>query len=400
MAQEAANTTPISENGWSFRSAMYDPKYRGIFFQALTIVVLVGLVWWIAHNTATNLARSNTASGFGFLRGRAGFEVGQSLIPYSSDSTYGRALIVGILNTMLVAITGIITATIIGFLVGIGRLSHNWLIAKLCQIYVEVFRNIPPLLVIFFWYSGVLAVLPQPRESLHLPFDMFLNNRGLAFPRPIFENGMLAVLAAFVIAIIAVVFMARWAHKRQAATGQPFHTIWVSIGLLIGLPLITFLATGTPMSFDVPVAGKFNLTGGSVVGPEFMSLFLALSFYTASFIAEIVRGGIRGVAKGQSEAAGALGLHPSGITRLVIVPQAMRIIIPPLTSQYLNLTKNSSLAIAIGFSDLVAVGGTIMNQSGQAIEIVCIWGIVYLGLSILTSLFMNWFNAKMALVER
>ncbi|MFK0330798.1 amino acid ABC transporter permease [Rhizobium sp. NPDC090275] len=398
--QEAAHTTPISENGWNYRSVLNDPKYRGIFFQVITVVALVGLVWWIAHNTAANLARSNTASGFGFLRGRAGFEVGQSLISYSSDSTYGRALVVGILNTMLVAITGIITATIIGFIVGIGRLSHNWLIAKLCQIYVEVFRNIPPLLVIFFWYSGVLAVLPQPRESLHLPFSMFLNNRGLAFPRPIFESGMLAVLAAFVIAIIAVIVMARWAHKRQAATGKPFHTIWVSIGLIVGLPVVAFLASGLPMSFDIPVAGKFNLTGGSVVGPEFMSLFLALSFYTASFIAEIVRGGIRGVPKGQSEAAGALGLHPSSVTRLVVVPQAMRIIIPPLTSQYLNLTKNSSLAIAIGFSDLVAVGGTIMNQSGQAIEIVCIWGIIYLGLSILTSLFMNWFNAKMALVER
>ena len=400
MAQDAANTTPISENGWNYRSVLNDPKYRSIFFQVLTVVALCGLVWWIAHNTAANLARSNTASGFGFLRGRAGFEVGQSLIPYSSDSTYGRALVVGILNTLLVAVTGIITATIIGFIVGIGRLSHNWLIAKLCQIYVEVFRNIPPLLVIFFWYSGVLAVLPQPRESLHLPFSMFLNNRGLAFPRPIFESGMLAVLAAFVIAIIAVIFMARWAHKRQAATGKPFHTIWVSIGLIVGLPVVAFLASGLPMSFDIPVAGKFNLTGGSVVGPEFMSLFLALSFYTASFIAEIVRAGIMGVSKGQKEAARAMGLSNGQMLRLVVIPQAMRIIIPPLTSQYLNLTKNSSLAIAIGFSDLVAVGGTIMNQSGQAIEIVCIWGIIYLGLSILTSLFMNWFNAKMALVER
>ncbi|MDM9629686.1 amino acid ABC transporter permease [Rhizobium sp. S152] len=400
MTQEAVGTTPLQSSGGSFRSLMYDPKYRGIFFQILTLVVLVAGVWWIAHNTAQNLARSNTASGFGFLRGRAGFEIGQSLIGYSSDSTYQRALIVGILNTILVAVTGIITATIIGFIVGIGRLSHNWLIAKLCTVYVEVFRNIPPLLVIFFWYQGVLAVLPQPRESLHLPFSMFLNNRGLAFPRPVFESGMLAVLAALVIAIIAVVVMARWAHKRQAATGKPFHTIWVSIGLIVGLPVLAFLVSGMPMSFDVPVAGKFNLTGGSVVGPEFMSLFLALSFYTASFIAEIVRGGIRGVPKGQSEAAGALGLHPSSVTRLVVVPQAMRIIIPPLASQYLNLTKNSSLAIAIGFSDLVAVGGTILNQTGQAVEVVLIWAIVYLTLSILTSLFMNWFNAKMALVER
>jgi general L-amino acid transport system permease protein len=400
MTQEAVESTHLPGTGWNFTSAIYDPKYRSIFFQALTLVMLVAFVWWIAHNTAVNLARSNTASGFGFLRGRAGFEIGQSLISYSSDSTYGRALLVGILNTMLVAVTGIVTATIIGFAIGIGRLSHNWLIAKLCTVYVEVFRNIPPLLVIFFWYLGVLAVLPQPRESVALPLGMFLNNRGLAFPKAIFGPGMIAVGIALLVAIVAVFFMARWAHRRQAATGQPFHTVWASIALIVGLPLIVFLLCGLPLSFDMPIAGKFNLTGGSVVGPEFMSLFLALSFYTASFIAEIVRGGIRGVPKGQSEAAGALGLHPSSVTRLVVVPQALRIIIPPLTSQYLNLTKNSSLAIAIGFSDLVAVGGTILNQSGQAIEIVCIWGIVYLGLSILTSLFMNWFNAKMALVER
>ncbi|ULJ73454.1 amino acid ABC transporter permease [Rhizobium gallicum] len=400
MTQEALGTTPLPETGGTFRSAMYDPKYRGIFYQVLTVLVIAGVVWWIVDNTIENLARSNTASGFAFLRGRAGFEVGQSLISYSSDSTYGRALLVGFLNTLLVAVTGIITATIIGFIVGIGRLSHNWLIAKLCTVYVEVFRNIPPLLVIFFWYSGVLAILPAVRESYHLPLNMFLNNRGLAFPKPIFEPGMWAVLIAFIVGIIAAIITARWAHKRQAATGQPFHTIWASIALIAGLPVLAFLVTGLPMSFDVPVAGKFNLTGGSVVGPEFMSLFLALSFYTAAFIAEIVRAGIRGVAKGQSEAAGALGLHPSGITRLVVVPQAFRIIIPPLTSQYLNLTKNSSLAIAIGFADLVAVGGTTLNQTGQSIEIVLIWIVVYLSLSILTSLFMNWFNAKMALVER
>ncbi|TCL74042.1 amino acid ABC transporter permease [Rhizobium sp. BK251] len=399
MTQEAVNT-PLLQPGWTVRSVVYDPKYRSIFFQVLTIVVLVAVVWWIVHNTATNLARSNTASGFAFLNSRAGFEIGQSLIAYNSDSTYRAALVVGLLNTILVAVTGIITATAIGFVVGIGRLSHNWLIAKLCTVYVEVFRNIPPLLVIFFWYLGVLSVLPQPRESVHLPLSMFLNNRGLAFPKPIFEPGMWAVVVAFLVAVAAAVVLARWAHARQARTGKQFHTIWASVALIIGLPLLTFLAAGIPLSFDVPVAGKFNLTGGSVIGPEFMSLFLALSFYTASFIAEIVRAGIRGVPKGQSEAAGALGLHPSSITRLVVVPQALRIIIPPLTSQYLNLTKNSSLAIAIGFADLVAVGGTILNQTGQAIEVVLIWMVVYLGLSIITSLLMNWFNSKMALVER
>ena len=393
-------STSAPEIGWNVRSLIYDPRFRSIFFQALTIVVLVAVVWWIADNTIENLTRSKTASGFQFLRSRAGFDVGQSLIPYSSDSTYGRALMVGLLNTLLVAIAGIITATIIGFAVGIGRLSHNWLIAKLCTVFVEVFRNIPPLLVIFFWYSGVLAVLPQPKESLALPLGMYLNNRGLAFPKAVFGDGSLVVFLAFLIAIAGAVFLKRWATQRQNTTGKQFPALSASVGLIIGLPLLTFLALGAPVTFDYPVAGKFNLTGGSVIGPEFMSLYLALSFYTAAFIAEIVRGGIRGVPKGQTEASAALGLQPAKTTRLVVIPQALRIIIPPLTSQYLNLTKNSSLAIAIGFSDLVSVGGTILNQTGQAIEIVAIWMIVYLAISILTSIFMNWFNAKMALVER
>ncbi|MDI7863991.1 amino acid ABC transporter permease [Rhizobiaceae bacterium n13] len=397
MAIQSTNA-PVSS--WNMRSLIYDPKFRSYFFQAITILLLVAIVWWIADNTIENLQRSNTASGFQFLSSRAGFDIGQSLIGYSSDATYGRALLVGLLNTLLVAVTGIITATIIGFVVGIGRLSHNWLIAKLCTVYVEVFRNIPPLLVIFFWYSGVLAVLPQPRESLALPFSMFLNNRGLAFPKPIFGDGFWLVSVALLIGIVAAMFVTRWAHQRQDRTGQQFPSIWASIALILGLPALTFLAIGSPLTFDYPVAGRFNLTGGSVIGPEFASLYLALSFYTAAFIAEIVRAGILGVSKGQTEASAALGLKPAKITRLVVVPQAMRIIIPPLTSQYLNLTKNSSLAIAIGFADLVAVGGTILNQTGQAIEVVAIWMIVYLSLSILTSIFMNWFNARMALVER
>ncbi|HEY0122061.1 MAG TPA: amino acid ABC transporter permease [Rhizobium sp.] len=395
-----AIATNSPEGGRSFASAIYNPKVRGLFYQVLTVLILLGIGAFIIYNTVDNLRATNQPFGFSFLEGRAGFNLGQALIPFSGDSTNTTALIVGLLNTLLIAITGIIAATIIGFIVGIGRLSRNWLIAKLCQAYVEIFRNIPPLLVIFFWYSGVLVLLPQARDALHLPFSSYLSNRGLAFPSPIFGAGMWAVGLALVIAIIAVFFLARWAHKRQEVTGQQFHTIWVSIALLIGLPLLTFLASGMPLSFDYPIAGKFNLTGGFVVGPEFISLFLALSFYTASYIAEIVRGGILGVAKGQSEAAGALGLRASAITRLVVVPQAMRIIIPPLTSQYLNLTKNSSLAIAIGYADLVAVGGVILNQSGRAIEVFIIWMVVYLALSIATSLFMNWFNAKMALVER
>lgn len=396
----AIGVTNAPERSRSSGSIINDPQVRGIFYQAITIIILAALIYWIVDNTVDNLRRANIASGYDFVRSRAGFDVGQSLISFTSDSTYGRALLVGFINTLLVAITGIITATIIGFIVGIGRLSHNWIIAKLSLAYVEVFRNIPPLLVIFFWYSGVLSILPQARDALALPFDIFLSNRGVAFPRPIAEEGAEYTLLAFVIAVAASVFFARYARKRQLATGERLPVLWTVLGLIIGLPPVTFLVTGAPITFDIPVAGKFNLTGGSVVGPEFMSLFLALSFYTAAFIAEIVRAGIRGVSKGQTEAAHALGIRPALTTRLVVVPQAMRIIIPPLTSQYLNLTKNSSLAVAIGYADLVAVGGTILNQTGQSIEIVSIWLIVYLSLSLATSLFMNWYNARMALVER
>ncbi len=381
-------------------SLLYDPKVRSIFFQILTALVVVLAVWSISHNVATNLARANIASGYGFLAGRSGFDIGFAMIPYSSDGTYGRAILVGLINTLLIAVTGIITATIIGFLIGIGRLSNNWLIAKLCTIYVEVFRNIPPLLVIFFWYSGVLAFLPVVRESLSLPFGMFLNNRGLFYPKALWGDGTWAIPVAFLIGIVVTMIVARWAKKRQMKTGQQFHTVWTGVGLIIGLPILTFLVLGAPLTFDFPIAGRFNLTGGSVIAPEFVALYLALSFYTAAFIAEIIRAGIRGVSKGQSEASFALGLQPSQATRLVVVPQAMRIIIPPLTSQYLNLTKNSSLGVAIGFPELVSTGGTTMNQTGQAVEVISIWLVVYLAISITTSLFMNWFNAKMALVER
>ncbi|MGW9230643.1 amino acid ABC transporter permease [Pseudorhizobium sp. NPDC055634] len=386
--------------GRSLTSYIYDPKFRGIVFQAIALIVIVTIGWWIFGNTTENLRRANTASGYQFLNGRAGFDIGQSLIAYTSDSTYGRAILVGFLNTLVVAFFGIITATIIGFVIGLGRLSRNWLIAKLCTVYVEVFRNVPVLLVIFFWYKGVLGALPQVRDSLELPFSMFLNNRGLAIPKPVWGDGAVLIPLALGVAIVASFVIARWAKARQIATGQPFHTVWTSIALIVGLPLLAFLVAGSPLTFDYPVAGRFNLTGGAVVAPEFVALYLALSFYTASFIAEIIRAGIQGVAKGQTEAASALGLHASTTTRLVVMPQALRIIIPPLTSQYLNLTKNSSLGVAIGFPELVSTGGTTMNQTGQAVEVVSIWLIVYLSISILTSIFMNWFNARMALVER
>lgn len=381
-------------------SPLNDPKIRGYIYQAVVFVALVLFVWWIVDNTITNLRRANIASGFGFLQGRAGFDISETPIPYTSDSTYARALLVGLLNTIYVAILGVITATILGFLVGIGRLSNNWLIRKICMVYVELFRNIPPLLVIFFWYFAVLAVLPLPRESISLPFGSYLNSRGFFLPKAIWGEGAWLIPVALLVAIGMCWFVASWAKARQQATGQPFPTVLTSIGLIIGLPFLAFALSGFPLTLEFPQLGTFNMTGGSQVKPEFLSLYLALSFYTASFIAEIVRAGILGVSRGQSEASFALGLRPAQALRLVIIPQAMRIVIPPLTSQYLNLTKNSSLAIAIGFPDLVAIGGTILNQSGQAIEIVAIWMVVYLGLSLLTSLFMNWFNAKMALVER
>ena len=384
----------------TLRSYAYDPKFRGIFYQVLTLLIVLVVGWWIFDNTTENLARSGTASGYGFLRGRAGFDIGQSLIAYPSDSTYGRAIVVGFLNTMLVAILGIFTATVVGFIIGLGRLSRNWLIAKLCTLYVEIFRNIPVLLIIFFWYKGVLDSLPQVRDSIALPFNIFLNNRGLAFPNPIWGEGAWLIPVAFLVGVVATIVVARWARQRQAATGKQFHTIWTGIGLIIGLPILAFLIMGAPLTFDSPIAGRFNMTGGARILPEFVALYVALSLYTASFIAEVIRAGIRGVAKGQSEAAFALGLQPSHTTRLVVVPQAMRIIIPPLTSQYLNLTKNSSLGVAIGFPELFSTTSTTLNQTGQAVEAISIMLTVYLAISIATSIFMNWFNAKMALVER
>ncbi|RWC38913.1 MAG: amino acid ABC transporter permease [Mesorhizobium sp.] len=381
-------------------SFINDPKVRGIFFQAVVVIVLVALVWWIVQNTIDNLTRLRIASGFGFLRGRAGFDISDSAIAYSSDSTYGRAILVGFINTLIVAVSGIITATIIGFILGVGRLSHNWLIRKICTVYVEVFRNIPPLLVIFFWYSGVLSVLPPPRESINLPFSSFLNQRGFYFPRAMWGEGSWLILVALLLGIAMAWFVARKARQRQMATGQQFPVFWTSAALIIGLPLLAYALSGFPLSFDYPKQSTFNLTGGFQVKPEFLSLYLALSFYTAAFIAEIVRAGIMGVSKGQTEAAGALGLRPGSILRLVVIPQAMRIVIPPLTSQYLNLTKNSSLAIAIGYPDLTATTGTVLNQTGQAIECVLIMMVVYLALSLLTSAIMNVVNARMALVER
>jgi len=386
-------------------SLLYNPALRSVAYQVVTFVVIVAAVWYAWHNVVQNLARANMSAGFGFLNSRAGFDIAQTLIAYSSDSTYFRALQVGLINTLVIAAAGIVTATIVGLLVGIGRLSHNWLVARLCTVYVEIFRNIPPLLVIFFWYLGVLALLPSIRSIFqHIQENpdaaFFISNRGIYMPAPVFGEGFGVVFGAFLLGVVAAIAFTIWANARQRATGKRPPVLWVNLGLIVLLPLVVHVLMGMPLSLDYPVPGSFNMNGGMVIGPEFLALYLALSLYTASFIAEIVRAGIRGVSKGQSEASYALGLRPGQATRLVVLPQALRIIIPPLTSQYLNLIKNSSLAVAVGYADLVAVGGTILNQSGKSIEIISIWMLIYVSISLITSLFMNWFNAKMALVER
>ena len=386
-------------------SLLYNPALRSAVYQVVTLVVIIAAIWYAWHNVVQNLARANMTAGFGVLNSRAGFDITQTLIAYSSDSTYFRALQVGLINTLVIAAAGVVTATVVGLLIGIGRLSHNWLIARLCTVYVEIFRNIPPLLVIFFWYLGVLALLPSIRTIFQRLKEnpdaaFFISNRGIYMPVPVFGEGFGTVVATFALGVVAAIAFTIWANARQRATGKRPPVLWVNLGLVVLLPLVVFAVIGAPLSFDYPVPGSFNMRGGMMVGPEFLALYLALSLYTASFIAEIVRAGIRGVSKGQSEASYALGLRPGQATRLVVLPQALRIIIPPLTSQYLNLIKNSSLAVAVGYADLVAVGGTILNQSGKSIEIIAIWMLIYVSISLVTSLFMNWFNAKMALVER
>ncbi len=377
-----------------------DPRIRSRVFQVVLLLLLGVLIYDIAVNTATNLASRNIASGYGFLNRTSGFDVIFSLIPYSSTSTYGDALLVGFLNTLLVAILGIILATILGFLIGVMRLSRNWLVARAATLYIEFVRNVPLLLQIFIWYKLVLQAMPDARNAIKIGGIGALSNKGLTLPAPQFGEGAWMAPLGLLIAIVASVIIRRWAKKRQSETGQIFPSIWTAVGLIIFLPILFFAFAGWPVTLDYPVMGSFSFRGGATLVPEFMALLLALSIYTAAFIAEAVRAGIQAISHGQTEAAGALGLRPGPTMRLVVIPQAMRVIIPPMTSQYLNLTKNSSLAVAIAYPDLVATGGTTLNQTGQAVEIVLIWMAVYLSLSLLTSAFMNWFNSRVRLVER
>lgn len=382
-------------------SMINDPKVRGIFYQVLVAGLIIAFFVWIGLNTAANLQAQNKTTGFDFLGQTSGFDVLFSLIPYSRGSTYFDAFIVGLLNTLLVAVFGIFFATILGFLLGIARLSNNWIIAKLAMIYVETLRNIPLLLQLFFWYFSVLKAMPSVRQSFEWFGAIVLNQRGLYLPGPQPDEKFIWVVVALAAAIVSVFVVREWARRRLLATGKRFPLFWTAIAILILLPAFVWVISGTNLEFEYATLQGFNYKGGLSLPPEFVALCLGLTLYTAAFIGEIVRAGISAVDKGQSEASQSLGLKDGDRLRLVVIPQAMRVIVPPLTSQYLNLTKNSSLAAAIGYPDLVSVFmNTTLNQSGRAIEVVFITMLVYLTLSLSTSAFMNWYNARVAMVER
>jgi general L-amino acid transport system permease protein len=385
------------------RVAFYNnPKVRSIAYQAALCAIVAFFVYAAASNAIDHLRRAHIASGFGFWNNTAGFDISQTLIEFSSQSSsYGRAFWVGLLNTLLVAGLGIVFATILGFVVGIARLSKNWLVAKTAGGYVETIRNIPLLLQLLFWYNAVLKALPDTRDSYALPGGGFLNNRGLVLPYPIPQAGGSALALTILGGILAAIIFRIWAKRRQERSGQQTPVFAIGAALVIVPAAIFVFVHGFPFTFDMPQRGRFNITGGLEVLPEFGALLFGLSIYTAAFIAEVVRAGVLAVSHGQTEAAYALGLRPRATLRLIVLPQAMRVIIPPLTSQYLNLIKNSSLAVAIGYPDLVQVfTGTVLNQTGQAVEVVAITMAVYLAISLVTSLLMNIYNSRIALVER
>ena len=381
-------------------SWFYDPRFRKWAAQALVLFLLCLGVYELIVNTSANLARLNQDFGFDFLSRAAGFDLSTSLLPYSSNSSYSRALLVGFWNTALVSIVGVFLASILGFTIGVMRLSQNSVVSAFAGVYIEIVRNIPLLLQIFIWYALVLKPLPGPKQAISLFESIFISNRGIIMPHPSFGPGAWIAVALFIAALAGTWVFRRIARARKEATGRGLPVWWISLVAFFLAPVLGLLIAGWPLTWSHPVLAGFNFKGGMTLVPEFVALLLALSTYTAAFIAEIVRSGITSVSRGQTEAASALGLDSGKTLRLIVIPQALRVIIPPLTSQYLNLTKNSSLAVAIGYPDLMYAGGTVNNQSGKAIEVFSILLVVYLSVSILTSLFMNWLNARMKLVER
>ncbi|KRC80586.1 amino acid ABC transporter permease [Achromobacter sp. Root83] len=381
------------------RFSWNDPATRALVYQILALTVVGAGIWFLVHNTLHNLSLRNIATGFGFLNREAGFAIGESVIAYGPADTYGRAIAVGVLNTLRVGLIALVAATVLGVIIGVGRLSKNWLVARITSVYVEVMRNVPLLLQLFFWYALITENMPGPRQAHNPMPGVFISNRGLKVPG--LEGASLDwMLTALGLAIAAIILLGHWGKRQQEATGRVFPLGRAAIGLLAGLPVIGWLASGASLTLDMPELKGFNFVGGLTLTPEFAALLLGLTVYTSAFIAEVVRSGIQAVSNGQWEAAGSLGLPRRQVLRLVILPQALRVIIPPMTSQYLNLLKNSSLAVAIGYPDIVSVVNTTLNQTGQAIEGILIIMGAYLTVSLSISIFMNWYNKRIALVER
>jgi general L-amino acid transport system permease protein len=400
MAHDVAGTRPRASDAGAAVAWWRNPAVRGLIAQLLVLGAVVGLGYYLVSNLLINLEERRIRTGFGFLNQQAGFAIGESMIAFAPTDTYGRAFIAGLLNTLRVSLIGIVLATLLGVFMGIARLSTNWLVAKLASIYVEVTRNIPLLLQLFFWYTVITQLLPDVRNALEPVPGVVLSKSGLQFPAVIYEPALLPVIIVFLLSVVAAfVYRARM-YKRQRETGQEPKLLWPMLGIIVLPALALYLALGSPGELDVPEFRTFNYRGGSSVTPEFLALLIGLSFYTGGFIAEIVRSGILGVPWGQTEASSALGFRRGLQLRLIILPQALRIIIPPTTSNYLNLAKNSSLAVAIGYPDLVSIGNTTLNQTGQALEAIAIMMAVYLTISLLISAYMNWYNRRIALVER
>jgi general L-amino acid transport system permease protein len=384
----------------ALRISWSDPRFRAIFWQVVIVGVVLLILWYLVGNTTRNLAARHIATGFAFLGRVAGIPIGESLISYNpAIDTFGRALIIGILNTLKVALIGVVLATVLGTLVGIGRLSHNWLLAKITAVYVETLRDIPLVLQLLFWYA-LLEGLPPPRQALHIGNLVFLCNRGIRVPDLVWHAGDTWAALAFLVGVGGTWLSNRRAHQRQQATGRR-PALWpMALLLLVGFPLVVWGVFGAPTEVELPVLRGFNFQGGGTISPEFFTLLIGLVLYTATYIAEIVRSGIQAVALGQWEAGGALGLSRGAVLRRIVLPQALRVIVPPMTSQYLNLAKNSSLAIYIGYQDVMSIANTTLNQTGQAIEGIAYIMAVYLTVSLSISFFMNWYNARIALVER
>jgi len=378
-----------------------DKETRSVIIQIIAFALIFAFFFFMVRNAISNLESIGKDISLEFLSQPSSYDISQSLIEYSSRSTHFRAMIVGILNTLLVAVFGVILATLVGFLLGVARLSKNWLTNKLAYVYIEYVRNVPVLLHILLLHGIVVHSLPLPKNAINLGDAAFLTNRGFFIPSPHFEPLFWVVAALFVAGMVFSIWFSKYAHKVQDATGRHYPVFWINLGAIIGIPFLAYFILGSPIIWEIPELKGFNYRGGMVIRPEFVALWIALSFYTASFIGEIVRAGISAISWGQTEAAAALGLSRGRILNLVVIPQALRIIIPPLTSQYLNLTKNSSLAIAIGYMDIVAtIGGVTLNQTGREMESMTIVLLLYLTFSLLISSFMNWYNKRIKLVER